>query len=263
MRRHRLAGLAAIFAVLLGASLTSCAAAASNDSGSQSSEQIPVSDTLTVYAAASLKLGFGEIAAAFEAEHGGTVKVNVLTDGSSTLAIQILEGAPADVFASADQRNMAVVTEAGLANDPQLFATNSLVIVVPAGNPAGVQSLADLADVTSVLCAEAVPCGTASMQLLELAGVQVTPASSEQNVTAVLQKVVANEADAGLVYATDVIGDDAVEYLVPKEAASVVNQYPIAVLAGAANVELAQSFVDFVTGDTGQSILAGRGFGSA
>lgn len=247
----------------MGAALTSCAAAEQQHLGDSDAGLAATPQTVTVYAAASLKRGFEEIAEAFEAEHGGDVKVEILTDGSSTLATQIVEGAPADVFASADERNMASVIDAGFAHDPQLFATNSLVIAVPSGNPAGVKSLTDLTHVTTVLCAEEVPCGTASVKLLELAGVQVTPASSEQNVTAVLQKVAANEADAGLVYATDVIGDEAVEHIVPKEAASVVNKYPIAVLKDAAFPDMAQAFVDFVMNDTGQSILAGRGFGSA
>lgn len=265
MRQRGFVSVAVLAAVILGASVTSCAgvdraasgaSGASGDAGGSTSSQ-----TVTVYAAASLKHGFEDIADAFEAERGSDVHVKIVTDGSSTLATQILEGAPADVFASADETNMAAVTAAGLAGTPQLFATNSLVIAMPAGNPAGVRTLADLAKVTTVLCAAAVPCGASSQQLLELTGTRVTPASFEQNVTAVIQKVAAGEADAGLVYATDVVGDDAVEHLVPEGAASVVNQYPIAVLSDAAFPEAAQAFVDFVTGNVGQSILAERGFG--
>jgi molybdate transport system substrate-binding protein len=151
---------------------------------------------------------------------------------------------------------------ADAAVDPQLFATNTLVIAVPAGNPAGIETLADLPGATVVLCAPEVPCGAASATLLSNAGVTVTPASQEQNVSAVLTKVAAAEADAGLVYATDVVGDDAVESIVPEGADDVVNRYPIAALAEAANPEAAAAFIAFVLSDAGQAILADFGFGA-
>ncbi len=179
-------------------------------------------------------------------------------DGSSTLATQIGEGAPADVFASADEKNMTKV--AAQAPDPQVFAANTLVIAVPSGNPGAVATLADLARVTTVLCAPEVPCGAASQTLLSNAGVAVTPASAEQNVTAVLTKVAAGEADAGLVYATDVVGRDDVEAIVPAGADAVVNRYPIAALADAPNPDAAAAFVAFVLSDEGQKILADAGF---
>ena len=160
----------------------------------------------------------------------------IVYDGSSTLATQLIEGAPADVFASADEANMQKLVDANLATGPELFATNTLVIAMPTGNPGGVEDLSDLGDdsVTVVLCAPEVPCGAASRrQLLANAGVTVAPASLEQNVTAVLTKVAADEADAGLVYATDVRGRDDVESLVPDGAADVVNRYPIVALTGA------------------------------
>lgn len=134
------------------------------------------------------------------------------------------------------------------------------MIVVPAGNPARVATLADLARVTTVLCAAEVPCGAASTTLLSSAGVTVSPASIEQNVTAVLTKVAAGEADAGLVYATDVVGRDDVESIVPEGAEAVVNRYPIAALAGAPNPVAAAAFVDFVLSPSGQAILAAAGF---
>jgi len=213
--------------------------------------------TVEVYAAASLQRSFDEIAAAFEAAHPG-VTVSAVYDGSSTLATQIGEGAPADVFASADEKNMAKVADR--APDPQPFAGNTLVIVVPAGNPAGVRTLDDLARVTTVLCAPEVPCGAASQTLLADAGVAVTPVSAEQNVTAVLTKVAASEADAGLVYATDVVGRDDVEAIVPEGADAVVNTYPIATLTDAPNPDAAAAFVSFVLSAEGQGILAAAGF---
>ena len=218
-----------------------------------------LSGSLTVYAAASLQASFDEMATAFTAQHPG-VRISPVYDGSSTLATQIAEGAPADVFASADAATMTSVGD--FAPDPAVFATNTLVIVVPAGNPKDVQSLADLSDVVTVLCAPEVPCGAASARLLDGAGVTVDAASLEQNVTAVLTKVAAGEADAGLVYATDVVGRGDVEAIVPEGSAEVVNRYEIAALTDAANPAAADAFVAFVLSDAGQRILADRGFGA-
>jgi molybdate transport system substrate-binding protein len=245
---------------LLGAAalLAGCASAAPAPAASGSaSTSDELSGTVQVYAAASLQRSFDEIASAFEDAHPG-VTVSAVYDGSSTLATQIGEGAPADVFASADEKNMAKV--AAQAPDPQIFAGNTLVIAVPKGNPGGVRTLADLARVTTVLCAAEVPCGAASTTLLSNAGVSVSPASSEQNVTAVLTKVSAAEADAGLVYATDVVGQGGVEAIVPDGADAVVNRYPIAALTDAPNADAASAFVAFVLSDEGQKILADAGF---
>lgn len=219
---------------------------------------------LTIYAAASLKNAFDELAIEFEEQHPSLDVLPIVYDGSSTLATQIIEGAPVDVFASADESNMKKVTDAGLATDPELFATNTLVIAMPAGNPGGVEDLSDLADdsVTVVLCAVEVPCGAASQKLLANEGVAVTPVSFEQNVTAVLTKVAAGEADAGLVYATDVRGRDDVESIVPDGAEDVVNRYPIVALTGAANPEAAAAFAAFVLSAEGQKVLASLGFGA-
>lgn len=236
-------------------------------SGSPSAESVPASEhepvTISVSAAASLQRSFDEIAESFMAEHPDIEVAPVSYDGSSTLAIQIVEGAPVDVFASADERNMQTVVDAGLAADPAVFATNTLVIAVPKGNPANVTGLQDLANVTTVLCAPEVPCGGASETLLGNAGVQVEAASLEQNVTAVLQKVAAGEADAGLVYRTDVVGDDAVESIQPEGADDVVNRYPIAAVSESLHADAARAFVDFVLGAAGQQILADHGFGAA
>lgn len=252
-RPIRLLAVLGAAALLAGCASTAPAPVAS---GSASSADA-ISGTVEVYAAASLQRSFDEIASAFEQEHPG-VTVSAVYDGSSTLATQIGEGAPADVFASADEKNMAKVS--AQAPEPQLFAGNTLVIAVPKGNPGGVRTLADLARVTTVLCAPEVPCGAASTTLLSNAGVTVSPASSEQNVTAVLTKVAAAEADAGLVYATDVVGRDDVEAIVPEGADTVVNRYPIAALTDAPNSDAASAFVAFVLSDEGQRILADAGF---
>lgn len=261
MRRLILPTLLALTAVLA----TGCAGASESASApSDPATKNTLTGSLTVSAAASLGVAFDEIAAAFEAEYPGVDVQPISYDGSSTLATQIIEGAPVDVFASADEKNMAKVVDAGLAADPQLFASNTLVIVVPTGNPGGIETLADLADpaATVVLCAPEVPCGAASQTLLADAGIEVAPASSEQNVTAVLTKVAAGEADAGLVYATDALGDDEVEAIVPEGAAAVVNRYPVVALTDAPDADVAAAFVAFVTGERGQAILADLGFGA-
>jgi molybdate transport system substrate-binding protein len=250
---------AAVF-VALALALTGCAGAASSvPSPSAPAGRSDVGGDVIVYAAASLSGAFDAIGEAFTAENPD-VRFSPVYDGSSTLVTQILEGAPADVFASADEANMDKAADA--AGDPALFASNTLVIAVPTGNPGGVETLADLSDVTSVLCAPEVPCGAASEKLLSAAGVTVDAASLEQNVTAVLTKVAASEADAGLVYATDVIGRDDVEVIVPDGAGEVVNHYPIAALSDAPNSEAAEAFVAFVLSDAGQKILADFGFGA-
>lgn len=255
LRRSTTAVLAA-----LALALTGCAGAAEPASSpSASAPESSLSGDLAVYAAASLTGAFDAIAEAFTAENPN-VEVSPIYDGSSTLVTQILEGAPADVFASADQANMDKAVD--VAVDPTLFASNTLVIAVPAGNPGGVETLADLSGVTTVLCAPEVPCGAASAKLLDAAGVTVEAASLEQNVTAVLTKVATGEADAGLVYATDVIGRDDIEVIVPDGAGEVVNHYPIAALADAPNPDAAAAFVAFVLSDAGQKILADFGFGA-
>ena len=261
LRRSAIALSAALALALAGCAGGAGAPASDTATGASSTSPTgaALEGELSVYAAASLSGAFDDLAAAFTAENP-EVSVSPIYDGSSTLVTQILEGAPADVFASADEKNMAKA--AAVATDPTLFATNTLVIAVPAGNPAGVTGPADLAGVTTVLCAPEVPCGAASATLLANAGVTVTAASLEQNVTAVLTKVATGEADAGLVYATDVIGRDDVETIVPEGAADVVNRYPIAALTSAPNPEAAAAFVAFVLSDSGRAILERYGFGA-
>lgn len=228
------------------------------------SEEQSGGDTVTVYAAASLTAAFEEIAADFEAEHDG-VDVQLSFGGSSDLVTQIQNGAPADVFASADTANMDKLTADDLTAAPPLdFATNTLEIAVPPGNPAGITSFDDLAGpgVSLVVCAPEVPCGAAAQQVADLAGVQLDPVSEEQSVTDVLGKVTSGEADAGLVYVTDVqaAGED-VEGITFPESAEVVNTYPIAPLTDSDQPDLAGEFVDFVLGDTAQQVLEDAGFG--
>lgn len=222
--------------------------------------------TLTVYAAASLQEPFEQIGDEFEAAHDG-VEVSFNFAGSSGLVAQILEGAPADVFASADTETMETLVGAGLHGDqPQDFATNTLMIAVPAGNPAGITDLASLTgdDVTLVVCAPEVPCGAATERVEQAAGLALAPASEEQSVTDVLGKVATGEADAGLVYVTDVLrAGEAVEGIEFPEAAEAVNTYPITTVNGSENAELGQTFIDAVLAESGQEILNGYGFSAA
>ncbi len=182
--------------------------------------------------------------------------------GSSGLATQIVEGAPADVFAAASPATMKTVTDAGLASDPEDFATNILELVVPAGNPGGVTGIADLADpdLAVVLCAVEVPCGAAAQSVFDANGIVPSVDSFEQDVKAVLTKVQLGEADAGLVYVTDVIaaGDD-VEGIEVRGSAQAVNRYQIAAITDNA---MAAKFVEFVLSARGQEVLAAAGFGA-
>lgn len=265
--RRRAPAWSPAISLALAAILTACAPAASPAPGGSPAGS-DLSGEITVYAAASLRAGFDELADRFAQQHPGVEVKPLSYDGSSTLATQIIEGAPADVFAAADQATMASVVEAGLATAPADFATNRLTLVVPAGNPAGVTGLADLADpdLAIVLCAPAVPCGAAAATLLEAAGIEPSIDSSEQNVTAVLTKVAAGEADAGLVYVTDAATTDEVEVVETAGADAVVNRYPIVALGtGGDRAEhraAAEAFVAYVLSDEGRSVLVEFGFGA-
>lgn len=242
--------------------LTSCASATPVESAPPS-DAPALSGRLTVSAAASLKSAFDELAVRFVDEHPGVTIAPISYDGSSTLATQIIEGARVDVFASADEKNMQKVVDAGLAVEPQLFATNTLTLVTPAGNPAGVTGLANLADpaLTVVLCAAEVPCGAASATLLADAQITASVDSYEQNVTAVLTKVASGDADVGLVYVTDAAATGDVDAIPTEGAAEVVNRYPIVALTDAPDAELADAFVSFVLAETGREVLSARKFG--
>lgn len=227
------------------------------------SAQSPSPTSLTVFAAASLKTTFTELGERFESDHPGTtVKFNFA--GSSDLVAQLTQGAPADVFAAADITNMTKAVDAGVtAGDPVNFATNTLTIVTPPGNPAGIASFADLADPGAqvVVCAPQVPCGAATEKVEKTAGVTLAPVSEESSVTDVLGKITSGQADAGLVYITDAAdAGDKVTAIPFPEAAGAVNTYPIATLREAADPAAAQQFVDLVTGPAGREVLSAAGF---
>ncbi|VEG38971.1 molybdenum ABC transporter periplasmic molybdate-binding protein [Mycolicibacterium flavescens] len=221
-------------------------------------------DSLMVFAAASLNAAFTEIGAQFEKDHPGT-RVKFSFAGSSDLATQLMQGARADVFASADTVNMDKVADAGLlAGDPVNFASNTMVIVVAAGNPKEVRTIRDLArpGINVVVCAPQVACGSATRRVEVAAGVDLSPVSEESSVTDVLNKVTSGQADAGIVYVTDARGAGARVTTVPvPEATDIVNVYPIATLEDSSQRDLAPVFVDAVTGDAGRRVLGAAGFG--
>jgi len=219
--------------------------------------------TLTVLAAASLTDAFVEVADAFEAANDG-VKVELTFDGSSRLAASIIEGVPADVFASADEVNLQKVVDEGQAGTGTVFATNVLQIVVAEGNPLGIAGLADLTgtDVVLSLCKEDVPCGKYAAQAFAQAGLVIPPAGEENSVKGVLTKVMLGEADAGLVYVTDVLAAAGVAGVDLSAEERVEAAYPAAVLTDAPNADVAAAFVAFLTGSEAQAILADYGFGS-
>jgi len=223
----------------------------------------PVTGSINVFAAASLTAAFKEEGTAFQAKHANASVVFNLA-GSASLVTSIDNGAPADVFASADLPNMQKVVAAGNAiGQPANFASNRLQIVVAAGNPKGIKGLADLANAGTVLilCAPAVPCGNYANQALTKAGVKVTPKSQEQDVNAVISKVSQGEADAGIVYVTDVkaAGQKVQGVDIPDDQ-NVIASYPIATVKGGANSKGGQAFIDFLLSAAGQAVLANYGF---
>ncbi len=221
-----------------------------------------LSGTMTVFAASSLNAGYSAIGKEFQKSHPGTI-VTFTFGGSSMLVSQIQQGAIGDVFASADQPNMQKLIDAGLtAESPIVFARNNLEIVVGKGNPKHITSLSDLgrSGLVVVLCAPAVPCGRYAAQALQKAGVSVKPASQEADVKAVLSKVALGEADAGIVYITDVkAAGTAVEGVAIPAAVNVVAEYPIVILKDSQNRALARAFISYVLTD-GRRILARYGF---
>ncbi|MEU9739115.1 molybdate ABC transporter substrate-binding protein [Micromonospora chersina] len=248
--RAALAGVA-----VLGLALTGCGGAGDESTAG-------TGGTVTVFAAASLTETFTKLGEDFEAAHSGT-RVVFNFAGSSALATQITQGAPADVFAAASPAIMKTVTDAGdAAGAPAVLVRNQLVIAVPEGNPDRVEGLADLArpGLKVALCAEQVPCGAAAKSALDAAGVRLTPATLEQDVKGALSKVTLGEVDAALVYRTDVraaAGLAAVEF---PESARAVNDYPIVVLKHAGNPDGARAFVDHVRSEAGLAVLTAAGF---
>lgn len=216
---------------------------------------------LTVFAAASLTESFTRIGQDFEAARG--VKVIFSFAGSSGLAAQINQGAPADVFAAAAPAPMATVVEAGnAADEPVTFVRNQLVIAVPKGNPDGVTSLRDLTgpDRKVALCAEQVPCGAAARAALAAAGVALTPVTLTQDVKAALAQVRLGEVDAALVYRTDARAAAEVEGVEFPESAGAINDYPVVVLTDAANPAAARAFVEHLRSEAGRAVLVAAGF---
>ena len=258
-----LAALAAASAIILlagcGSNSPSSTSSTSTGTGSASAS----ATTLTVFAAASLKGTFTTLGQQFEAAHAGT-KVTFNFAGSADLVTQLQQGAPADVFASADANNMTKATSANLVSGtPVTFASNTLEIAVPPDNPAKISSFADLPKpgVKLVVCAPAVPCGAAAQKIETATKTTLKPVSEENAVTDVLNKVATGEADAGLVYVTDVKGAAGKVKGVPfAESKDAVNEYPIAPLAASKNADLAKQFTELVTGPDGQKVLSDAGF---
>jgi molybdate transport system substrate-binding protein len=221
---------------------------------------------VTVLAAASLTDVFTKLKPQFEAANP-TADLQFSFGGSSDLAQQIVNGAPADVFASANNAQMKVIQDKGkVAGTAYPFVTNVLTIVVPPGNPKNIHSFADLAKpgVTEIVCAPQVPCGAATTKIEQTTKIKLSPASEEQDVLSVLSKVEAKVADAGLVYVTDArTAAGKVQEVEFPEARTAVNTYPIAAINNAPHARLAQAFVAFVQSAGAQQEFAAAGFGPA
>lgn len=221
------------------------------------------SGEITVFAAASLTESFDAIAKQFEKKHPD-VDVKFNYDASSNLATQINQGAPADVFASADQDNLQKTLDAGTVNPSSVvFAKNRLEIAVEKGNPKKIKSLADLqkSGLVVVLCADQVPCGKYAAESLSKAGVNLTPASKEENAKATLSKVSIGEADASIVYVTDVEAANGTTggVRIPTKV-NVIATYPMAVVKQSQNQTTAKAWVQFVNSKDGQKTLRKFGF---
>lgn len=251
------------YAVALAAAaaltLTACGGPGA-ESGSGADAETPAEhQTLTVLAAASLTDVFEQIAADFEADHQG-VTVEQSFAASSTIVQQVNEGAPADVIALAGMRSLDPLTEEHHRGEVAEFTTNSLQLAVPPDNPADIQGTDDLTrdGIRLVVCEEQVPCGTATATLFQTLGITPAVASYEQDVRATLTKVELGEADAGIVYRTDVTeAGDRVQGIDIPDDVNVINTHPILAVS---EHELAQAFVDEVMSDRGQAHLADAGF---
>lgn len=252
MRNRFVLGVAAVLVAACGSSPSTA-----------SPSPTPLSGSIAVFAAASLTASFNALGTSFQtANPGVTVKFNYA--GSPTLVTQIEQGAPADVFASADTTNMDKLTADGFTSgSSQVFAHNQLEIVVAPGNPKGITGLADLAKPGLIYITEAptVPAGKYSLQALASAGVKVTPKSLETSVTAVLTKIETGDADAGIVYTTDVsaAGKKVSGVEIPA-ANNVIATYPLVAVKGTANLVVANAFMAYVLSATGQSTLKTFGF---
>jgi molybdate transport system substrate-binding protein len=250
----------AVLSVLAAACSSS---SSTSSSGSSSGSSGKVSGTVVVFAATSLKDAFDKIGTQFEKAHPGTtVKFNYA--GSSSLATQLGNSAPADVFASADTKNMKTVTDGKLTSgEPEIFAHNKLEIMVGAGNPKGIKTVSDLAEksVKVAVCAPDVPCGNYSKQVFDKAGVTVHPVTQETSVSGVVTKVSLGEADAGVVYVTDVkAGGGKIEGVPIPPSQNVTAKYPIVTLKDAPNKAGATAFMKYVLSPAGQKVLKSFGF---
>jgi molybdate transport system substrate-binding protein len=248
--------------LLAGCGSAGATGASSPTTATSGGLSLPVSGTVTVFAAASLKEAFTTLGRQFEATHPGT-RVVFSFGPSSGLARQITAGAPADVFASASTRNMDQVIKAGAAASPADFAGNVMEIAVPPGNPSNVTQLSDLTRpaVKVALCQKAVPCGSTAATVFANANLTVPPVTQEVDVKAVLTKVILGEVDAGVVYVTDVraAGDKVRGIVIPAEV-NASTRYPIATLTKAPNKATAQAFTDYVLSAEGAAVLTADGF---
>jgi molybdate transport system substrate-binding protein len=259
----RVGGAGAVSLVVLSGCSGGASSGSSAASGASGSGSDQVSGSVTVFAAASLKESFTTLGKQFEKAHPGT-KVTFSFGGSDSLAASITGGAPADVFAAASPRTMKIVTDAGdAAGTPATFVRNQLEIATLPGNPDGLASLKDLATsgLKVVLCDKEVPCGAAAQKALGASKLKLTPVSYEQDVKAALTKVELKEADAAVVYKTDVrAAGDKVEGVEFPESADAVNDYPIVQLRDAQNAAAARAFIALVRSAEGQKVLTGAGF---
>jgi len=263
MFRRHIKVLAGTGAASLVVALAACSSSTSSAPPASAAASAKPTGTLVVFAATSLTDAFNKIADQFQAANPGvTVKFNY--NGSSSLATQITQGAPADVFASASPKNMQTVTEANLeSTTPKTFAANQGEIMVEAGNPSHIASVSSLANpsLKVVTCAPSVPCGALATEIFKNAGVTVNPVSQEQNVGGVVTKVSLGEADAGIVYVTDVKANGSKTTGVPIPAAqNATTTYPIAEIKGAPNATAAAAFISYVLGPDGQQVLKSFGF---
>ncbi|WP_217206908.1 molybdate ABC transporter substrate-binding protein [Streptomyces sp. AC550_RSS872] len=254
---------AAALLALSACSSTDSDASAKSDSAASASASDKISGDVTVFAAASLQESFQALGRQFEKEHPGS-KVTFSFGGSDSLAASITGGAPADVFASASPRTMKIVTDAGAASGtPATFVRNELEIATLPGNPDKISSLEDLteSDLKVVLCDKEVPCGAAAQKALDASKLHLTPVSYEQDVKAALTKVELKEADAAVVYKTDVhAAGDKVEGVEFPESADAVNDYPITLLRDTQNAAAAKAFIALVRSAEGQKVLSEAGF---
>ncbi|MEV6995085.1 molybdate ABC transporter substrate-binding protein [Streptomyces sp. NPDC093228] len=258
------AGAAALLALSACSSSSDSSSSPKSDSSSSSSSSAEkLSGTVTVFAAASLKESFTTLGQEFEKQHPGT-KVTFNFGGSDTLAASITGGAPADVFAAASPKTMAIVTDKqDAAGTPATFVRNQLEIATLPGNPDKVASLKDLtkSGLKVVLCDKTVPCGAAAQKALEASNLKLTPVSYEQDVKSALTKVELKEADAAVVYKTDVkAAGDKVEGVEFPESAKAVSDYPIVLLKDAPNAEAAKAFIALVQSAEGSKVLTEAGF---